>query len=190
MHSSASGWGHFELFCSLARHVKAQEEGSRKHNWGLFRVQRMRANLRMMASTSKRPVIIRFATSNAKKLQEVKEILAAGTQAPGFQIEGISIDVPELQGEPEEIAAEKCKLAARALGDGPVIVEDTCLCYNALGGLPGPYIKWFLQKLGHDGLNRLLAGFEDRSAYAQCTFSFSAGAGAEPRVFVGRQVLG
>uniref|UniRef100_A0A8C0F3A6 Inosine triphosphatase n=1 Tax=Bubo bubo TaxID=30461 RepID=A0A8C0F3A6_BUBBB len=23
---------------------------------------------------------------------------------------------------------------------GPVIVEDTCLCFNALGGLPGPYI--------------------------------------------------
>ena len=22
----------------------------------------------------------------------------------------------------------------------PVIVEDTCLCYNALGGLPGPYM--------------------------------------------------
>lgn len=24
--------------------------------------------------------------------------------------------------------------------DGPVIVEDTCLCFNALGGLPGPYM--------------------------------------------------
>ena len=22
----------------------------------------------------------------------------------------------------------------------PVIVEDTCLCYNALNGLPGPYM--------------------------------------------------
>ena len=24
--------------------------------------------------------------------------------------------------------------------DGPVIVEDTCLCFKALGGLPGPYM--------------------------------------------------
>lgn len=24
--------------------------------------------------------------------------------------------------------------------DGPVIVEDTCLCFRALGGLPGPYM--------------------------------------------------
>lgn len=25
--------------------------------------------------------------------------------------------------------------------DGPVIVEDTCLCFKALGGLPGPYMS-------------------------------------------------
>ena len=31
-----------------------------------------------------------------------------------------------------------------------VMVEDTCLCFNALKGLPGPYIKWFLQKLGRE----------------------------------------
>lgn len=42
------------------------------------------------------------------------------------------------------------------------MVEDTSLCFNALQGLPGPYIKWFLDKLGHDGLNRLLAGYEAR----------------------------
>lgn len=28
------------------------------------------------------------------------------------------------------------------------MVEDTSLCFNALQGLPGPYIKWFLDKLG------------------------------------------
>lgn len=24
--------------------------------------------------------------------------------------------------------------------NGPVLVEDTALCFNALGGLPGPYM--------------------------------------------------
>ncbi|KAK2109692.1 hypothetical protein P7K49_009438 [Saguinus oedipus] len=38
---------------------------------------------------------------------------------------------------------------------GPVLVEDTCLCFNALGGLPGPYIKWFLEKLKPEGINLL-----------------------------------
>ena len=46
--------------------------------------------------------------------------------------------------------------------DGPVIVEDTCLGFRAHGGLPGPYIKWYLDKLGVEGLPRLLAGFEDK----------------------------
>lgn len=56
------------------------------------------------------------------------------------------------------------------------MVEDTGLCFNAYKGLPGPYIKWFLEKMGHDGLNAMLAGFEDKSAYAQCTFAYTPGA--------------
>ncbi|XP_035306734.1 inosine triphosphate pyrophosphatase isoform X3 [Cricetulus griseus] len=58
--------------------------------------------------------------------------------------------VPEYQGEPDEISIQKCKEAARQV-QGPVLVEDTCLCFNALGGLPGPYIKWFLEKLKPEG---------------------------------------
>ena len=60
------------------------------------------------------------------------------------------IDLPEYQGEPEEIAEKKCKLAAEHIG-GPVLTEDTSLCFNALGGMPGPYIKWFLSKIGPEG---------------------------------------
>uniref|UniRef100_A0A7R9VBI1 XTP/dITP diphosphatase n=1 Tax=Chlamydomonas euryale TaxID=1486919 RepID=A0A7R9VBI1_9CHLO len=52
--------------------------------------------------------------------------------------------------------------------------------------MPGPYIKWFLEKLGHEGLNRMLAGFEDKTAYAQCIFAYTPGPGVEPITFVGR----
>ena len=55
------------------------------------------------------------------------------------------------------------------------MVEDTSLCFNAYGGLPGPYIKWFLKNLGHDGLNSMLAGFDDKTAYAQCIFAYTPG---------------
>jgi len=47
--------------------------------------------------------------------------------------------VPELQGEPEDISREKCRLAVRQV-QGPVIVEDTSLGFNSLKGLPGPYM--------------------------------------------------
>ncbi len=102
-----------------------------------------------------------------------------------FTLTNMKIDLPELQGEPEEVSAAKCKLAAAEV-KGPVIVEDTSLCFNALGGLPGVYIKWFLEKTGHEGLNNMLAAYEDKSAYAQCIFSYADGPDSEPITFVGR----
>ena len=96
---------------------------------------------------------------------------------------GVATAVPELQGEMQEIVKEKCRLAAQQV-DGPVLVEDTSLCFNAMQGLPGPYIKWFLKKLGHDGLNRMLTGFEDKGAKAVCLFAFTLGKDEEPMVSV------
>jgi len=125
---------------------------------------------------------VTFVTGNAKKLEEVRAIL--GPLCP-VEVVSHALDLPELQGEPEFVASEKCKLAAARLGCA-VMTEDTSLCFNALGGLPGVYIKWFLEKLGHAGLNRILAGWDDKTAYAQCIFAYSSGPGAEPRLFVGR----
>ncbi|KAG9447639.1 hypothetical protein H6P81_013767 [Aristolochia fimbriata] len=125
-----------------------------------------------------RPVT--FVTGNAKKLEEVRAIL--GNSIP-FQ--SLKLELPELQGEPEEISKEKARLAAKEV-NGPVLVEDTCLCFNALNGLPGPYIKWFLQKIGHEGLNNLLKAYDDKSAYAMCIFSLALGPNEEPVSFVGK----
>lgn len=130
-------------------------------------------------------------TGNKKKLEEFVALVPKGF---AFDVTNHKIDLPELQGEPEEISAEKCRLAAKEVSvlfttnrspsrravrvfttvhalymcegaaqvGGPVMVEDTSLCYNALGGMPGPYIKWFLDKLGHEGLNKILAGYDVR----------------------------
>ncbi|KAG6544647.1 hypothetical protein Mapa_013952 [Marchantia paleacea] len=46
--------------------------------------------------------------------------------------------------------------------------------------------NWFLQKTGHEGLNNLLAAYEDKSAYALCVFSLALGPDAEPLTFSGR----
>ncbi|KAF2352382.1 Inosine triphosphate pyrophosphatase [Trinorchestia longiramus] len=112
-----------------------------------------------------------FVTGNAKKLKEVVAIL--GDSFP-VSIRSLAIDLPEYQGEADDVTRKKCLAAAQEV-KAPVIIEDTCLCFNALGGLPGPYIKWFLEKLGPEGLYKMLAGFEDKSAVAQCTFAYSSG---------------
>jgi len=119
--------------------------------------------------TSKKTLV--FITGNENKLKEVVQIL--GDKFP-WNVVCKKIDLPEYQGEPDEISIEKCKIAAKEV-NGPVIVEDTCLCFNALGGMPGPYAKWFLDKLKPEGLHKLLTGWEDKSAYALCTFAFSSG---------------
>ncbi|KAK7696061.1 hypothetical protein QCA50_000702 [Cerrena zonata] len=122
-----------------------------------------------------------FVTGNAMKLQEVRAILGQS----GIDINSKDLDIPELQGSTQEIAREKCRRAADLL-QGPCITEDTALCYEALNGLPGPYIKYFLKECGLDGLNKILAGFENKNAWALCTFAYSAGPGTEPILFEGR----
>jgi len=90
--------------------------------------------------------------------------------------------VPEIQGTTVEVAAAKCRRAAELVG-GPCITEDTALCYEALHGLPGPYIKSFMSSIGHDGLNKLLVGFDTKKAEAVCTFAYSSGPGECVRFF-------
>ena len=68
-----------------------------------------------------------------------------------FQVTNVKVDLPEYQGTPEDISREKCKEASRRL-KGPVITDDTSLCFNALGGMPGPYVKWFLEAGGTQGM--------------------------------------
>ncbi|CAG9771212.1 unnamed protein product [Ceutorhynchus assimilis] len=110
---------------------------------------------------------ITFVTGNAKKLEELIAILGPFPK----EIVNKKLDLPELQGEIEDICTKKASEAFKAVG-GPVLVEDTCLCFNALKGLPGPYVKWFLEKLGPEGLYTLLTGYEDKSAEAVCTFAY------------------
>eukprot|EP00537_Pseudo-nitzschia_pungens_P007165 CAMPEP_0172364768 /NCGR_PEP_ID=MMETSP1060-20121228/7817_1 /TAXON_ID=37318 /ORGANISM="Pseudo-nitzschia pungens, Strain cf. cingulata" /LENGTH=561 /DNA_ID=CAMNT_0013087845 /DNA_START=269 /DNA_END=1954 /DNA_ORIENTATION=+ len=134
--------------------------------------------------TSPKPLIT-FVTGNKKKLEEAKQILSTPDSSAPFELTNKKIDLPELQGDPIEIAKEKCRLAAKEV-NGAVFTEDTSLCFNALNGLPGPYIKWFLEDCGHAGLNKMLDGFDDRSAYAQTIVAYTTGPGEEIHVFDGR----
>ncbi|XP_015176312.1 PREDICTED: inosine triphosphate pyrophosphatase [Polistes dominula] len=113
-----------------------------------------------------KPIV--FVTGNVKKLEEFVAIL--GKNFPR-EITSKKIDLPEYQGEIDDICRDKCRAAAEIV-KGPVIIEDTCLCFNAMKGLPGPYIKWFLEKLGPEGLYKMLHGWEDKSAEAVCTFAY------------------
>jgi inosine triphosphate pyrophosphatase len=124
---------------------------------------------------------ITFVSSNPKKIAEVKMIL--GSNFP-WEIKVHNFDLVEPQATPIEVSRAKCKQAVE-MCDGAVVVEDTSLCFNALNGLPGPYIKWFYEAVGNEGLAKMLDGFEDKSAYAQCVLSYCLGPGQEIKTVVG-----
>ncbi|KAF4507595.1 hypothetical protein G6O67_004077 [Ophiocordyceps sinensis] len=123
---------------------------------------------------------VTFVTGNHNKLREVKAILE-----PTIRIQSTALDLDEIQGTIDDVTEYKCHKAAD-LVNGPVLVEDTALCFHALGELPGPYIKWFLSAIGLEGLNNLLAAYTDKSADAVCTFGYSPGPGQKPLLFQGR----
>lgn len=118
-----------------------------------------------------------FITGNKNKLREATKIL------DDYKIESIKIDLDELQGERSYVAERKAKLAAEQLNK-TVIVDDTALCFNALKGLPGIYIKHFLEKLGTIGLYNLVKDYDDKSADAVCSIGYCE-PGKDPIVFEG-----
>ena len=136
-----------------------------------------------------KPSHLNFITGNKNKLAEVTAILEGVVD-----LRSENLDLLEVQGTIEGVSIAKCKQAAEQI-KGPVLVEDTCLIFNALSQqgegdrgiqLPGPYIKWFLQSMGPENLPKLLAGFEDKTAQAVCTFSYCEGPDHEPTLFEGR----
>ena len=106
-----------------------------------------------------------FISGNAGKLKEAKNIL-------NFEIEGLDIDLKEIQSlDPHEIIKNKLE-EARKKFDGKFIVEDVSLNFECLNGLPGPLIKWFLKSLGAEGLVKIVKTFGNNKATAKCIIGY------------------
>jgi len=130
--------------------------------------------------------IINFVSGNKNKLAELCDIF--NEHFKDIQIKQLDIDLPELQGLPEDIVKGKLKLALEKGKnlEGPVLVEDTSLCFNAYGGLPGPYIKYFLKAIKPEGLYKMASAFDDHTAYAQSIFGLQKNKKDEPHLFIGK----
>jgi non-canonical purine NTP pyrophosphatase (RdgB/HAM1 family) len=109
-----------------------------------------------------------FITGNAAKAEQLGRHL-------DYPVSHRKLDLLEIQSlDLREIIEHKAKEAYKEVG-GMVLVEDTSLIFNALGRLPGPLIKWFLDELDNAGLCTLLDGYEDRTALAACMFGLYDG---------------
>ncbi len=98
-----------------------------------------------------------LVTGNAGKMEEFKAIIGLEELQFGYK----SLDLPEIQSlDIREIGQFKTRTALvnkHELGTfDAVLTDDTALYCDALNGLPGPLIKWFLKSLGKEGLIDLI----------------------------------
>lgn len=110
-----------------------------------------------------------LVTGNEHKLREWRQIVPTS-----IDLQSVNIDLTEIQSDdPVEIVTDKVKRAYAQVGK-PVIVEDVDAGLEKLGGLPGPFIKFFNDKLGKDALYKL-AGGEGEKATVACTTAYYDG---------------
>ena len=161
----------------MAKKISKNQKKSKKENKGKKKKENQNQNKKK---------IINFVSSNKNKLRELNEMF--NEHFKDVEVKQLDIDLPELQGLPEDIVKGKLKIALEKSKNlkGPILVEDTSLCFNAYGGLPGPYIKYFLKAIKQEGLYKMACVFDDHSAYAQSIFGLQKGENEEPNLFIGK----
>ena len=118
-----------------------------------------------------------LVTGNLDKWKEAQRIL-------GKPLDREALDLPEIQAPTtREVALEKVRTAFAQLKK-PVIVEDAGLEFAALGGFPGPFIKFWEKLGGLESICHALDGCATREAVAVCVLGLCDESGA--RVVEGR----
>ena len=108
-----------------------------------------------------------FITGNVNKFHEIQSFIPTLKQ--------LDMDLPEIQSlDVKEIVRRKFEYA-REYRDAQFIVEDTSLHLKCLHGLPGPFIKWFLQAIGDEGLFQIAKKLGNTKATARTIIGYSAG---------------
>jgi non-canonical purine NTP pyrophosphatase (RdgB/HAM1 family) len=108
-----------------------------------------------------------FITGNQNKVDYLAKYL-------GHPIDHVKLDLDEIQSlDLKEIVEHKVRQAFEKIKK-PVIVEDVALEFAALGGLPGPFIKFFVEKVSFETICSMIDG-NTRDATARCVFGYFDG---------------
>lgn len=128
---------------------------------------------------------IYYVTSNKAKFDEASHILdLERLRSFGITIIQTPFPLVEIQGTKEEIALYKINQAVQHFKK-PCIIDDVSLYCPSLGGLPGPYIRSFLEALGDEKFATLLSQYEDRSCTVSCTVAYAPSPELPPMLFEG-----
>lgn len=110
---------------------------------------------------------ITFITGNAKKAEYLEKYL-------GFPISHQKLELDEIQSlDLSKIVEHKVKQAYE-LVKKPVLVEDVSLEFTALGKLPGPFIRFFVDEVPFETMCSMIDD-KNREAFARCVFGYYDG---------------
>ncbi len=119
-----------------------------------------------------------FLTGNAQKIKEFKLVLK------GIDFEIIRAEKPELRSDdPCEIVKVAAKSFAERLKKA-VVVEDSGLFIEALGGFPGTCTKYAYSRIGNDGILKLMKGRKGRKCWYKSAVGYCE-PGRDPECFLG-----
>lgn len=112
-----------------------------------------------------------FATNNAHKAQELKDILAERYEVLSLKEAGLALDVDETGATFAENACLKAEAVTKLTGCA-ALADDTGLCVDALGGAPGVYSARYAGEHGDDAANvaLLLKNLENTPAPREAKF--------------------
>lgn len=111
---------------------------------------------------------VTFVTGNQNKADYLSRYL-------GHPVEHVKLELDELQSTDLMVIVEHKVKQAYELIQKPVIVEDVALEFTALGGLPGPFIKFFVEKVPFDVICGMIGKGLTRQATARCVFGYYDG---------------
>ena len=121
---------------------------------------------------------VTLVTGNLAKLISAKQFL----EPYGIKVDNVKMDTTAIQSDSrEEIASLSAKEACEKLKCN-VLKNDTGFFIEALGGFPGPYTHYVMERLGSDGILKLMKEKENRDAYYLEAFAYCE-YGKEPIVF-------
>ncbi len=110
---------------------------------------------------------ITFITGNQKKADYLAKYL-------GHPVDHVKLDLDEIQSlDLNEIVEHKVRQAYDKIKTA-VIVEDVSLEFEALNGLPGPFIRFFVDNVPFEKICSMING-QSRRAKAKCVFGFYDG---------------
>lgn len=104
-----------------------------------------------------------FATGNLGKAKTLERYLKHHGLAVRVIPKSLTIIEPQAD-TAEEIALTKARQAYSQV-QGPVLVDDSSFHIDALGGFPGPYIKYMLTTIGIDGIMAFMKNQINRKAH-------------------------